>query len=102
MPSTAAFFGSSRNFFTGTLSPPIGKLATVPKFYSAAVLQREKYALWIFAAIDGQVHVVDGTSDRAARLNWGSDIASVRTSCGAGWQVLATGPLTGRRLGAGL
>ena len=33
--------------------------------------------------------MVDGMSEQASRLEWGSDIASVRTACGAGWQVLA-------------
>ena len=35
--------------------------------------------------------MVDGVSDLTVKLPWGSDLASVRTSCGAGWQVLATG-----------
>jgi hypothetical protein len=38
--------------------------------------------------------MVDGVSDQPARLNWGSDIVSLRTACGAGWQVLATGSAT--------
>jgi len=25
-----------------------------------------------------------------ARTNWGSDIAAIKTSCGSGWQILAT------------
>ena len=85
-----AFFASTRNFFTGALTPGVGKFTTVSKFYSAALLPREKYTLWLFAATDGQVHMVDGVSDQAARLGWGSDLASVKTACGAGWQVLAT------------
>jgi hypothetical protein len=86
----AAFFAPSRNFFTGALAPGIGKFTTVPKFYSAAFLPREKYLLWLFASVDGPVHMVDGVTDLTAKLNWGSDIASVKTSCGAGWQILAT------------
>lgn len=84
------FFAPTRNFFTGALSPGVGKFTTVSKFYSAAFLPRDKYVLWLFAALDGQVHMVDGVSDLTARLGWGSDVASVRTSCGAGWQVIAT------------
>jgi hypothetical protein len=84
------FFASTRNFFTGALAPGIGKFATVSKFYSAAFIPRDKYVLWLFAAVDGQVHMVDGVTDLTARLGWGSDVASVKTSCGAGWQVLAT------------
>lgn len=87
-----AFFTPSRNFFTGALAPGIGRFTTVPKFYSVALLPRDKYTLWLFAAVDGQVHMVDGVSDQVAKIGWGSDIASVKTSCGAGWQVLATSP----------
>ncbi len=89
---TAAFFASARNFFTGVLTPAVGKLTSVPKFYSAAWLPRGKYTLWLFAATDERVHLVDGVSDQSLRSDWGSDIGSVRTSCGAGWQVLATSP----------
>jgi len=85
-----AFFSPERNFFTGALTSPIGKFTNVPKFYSAAVLSRDK-PLWLFGATDGFVHVIDGTSDQPVRLPWGSDFTSVKTSCGAGWQILATG-----------
>ena len=88
----SAFFTPARNFFTGALSPGIEKQTTVKPFYSAAMLPRGKYQLWIFASIDGQVHLLDGVSDQtAAKPGWGSDIASVRSGCGLGWQVLVTG-----------
>jgi hypothetical protein len=48
--------------------------------------------LWFFAAVDGQVHMVDGVTDLTARVGWGSEVTSVKTSCGAGWQVLSTRP----------
>jgi len=48
--------------------------------------------LSLFAAVDGQVHLLDGATDQVmGKLGWGSDIASVRSGCGSGWQVLATG-----------
>ncbi len=90
IPQLSAFFASTRNFFTGALTPGVGRFTTVSKFYSAALLPRDKYTLWLFAATDGQVHMVDGVTDQPARLGWGSDLASVKTACGAGWQVLAT------------
>lgn len=86
----SAFFASTRNFFTGVVTPTIGKLSTVPRFYSAAFVPRERYALWLFTAADGKVHLVDGMSDQSSLLDWGSDIATLKTSCGSGWQVLAT------------
>jgi hypothetical protein len=86
------FFAPTRNFFTGALTPGVGKFATVPKFYSAALLPRDKYTLWLFQGIDGQTHVIDGLRDQAAKLGWGSDITNVKTTCGAGWQVLAVSP----------
>lgn len=90
VPNLAAFFASNRNFFTGVVTPAVGKFGTMPKFYSAAFVPRERYALWLFTATDGKVHLIDGMSDQSSLLDWGSDIATLRTSCGAGWQVLAT------------
>ena len=84
------FFAPTRNFFTGALTPGVGKFTTLSKYYSAAFVPREKYVLWLFASVDGQLHMVDGIGDVPARLSWNSNLASVRTSCGAGWQVLAT------------
>ena len=37
----AAFFAPTRNFFTGVLTPAVGKFRTVPKFYSAAFVPRD-------------------------------------------------------------
>jgi hypothetical protein len=89
-----AFFAPTRNFFTGVISPRVGNFTTVPKFYSLAFVPRDKYVLWLFATTDGSIHMIDGVSDLALKLapdkaGWGSDLATVHTSCGAGWQVLA-------------
>jgi hypothetical protein len=92
-----AFFAPTRNFFTGVLTPAVGKFSTVPKFYSAGFVPRDRYMLWLFASTDGKVHMVDGMSDQASKLDWGTDIATVRTNCGAGWQVLAAN--SGEQLG---
>jgi hypothetical protein len=85
----SAFFTPSRNFFTGVLSPGIEQQQTVGAFYSLAILPRDKF---LFAAVDGQVHMLDGvTNQTLGGADWGSDIASVQSGCGQGWQVLATG-----------
>ena len=90
IPAMGAFYAPTRNFFTGVLNSGIGKFTTVPKFYAAAFLPREKYLLWLFAATDGRLHMIDGVSEQVARVAWGSDVTTVKTSCGSGWQVLAT------------
>ncbi len=86
-----AFFAPARNFFTGGLSPGIGKVANVPSFYSAAALPRSSYTLWAFAAVDGSLHLVDGMTDQSIRgARWGSDLAAVHSSCGTGTQLLVS------------
>jgi hypothetical protein len=89
--SVRAFFAASRNFFTGALSPGIGKVSNVPSFYSAAAFPRSGYMLWAFAAVDGSLHLVDGMTDQAVRGGkWGSDLAAVHSSCGTGTQLLVS------------
>ena len=93
-----ATFAASRNFFAGALSPGMGKQSTVPAFYSAAALPRSPSPLWLLATVDGQVHLLDGATDQVLpKLGWGSEIASLRSGCGSGWQVLATGNGEGPR-----
>jgi hypothetical protein len=96
--SLNAFFSPTRDFFTGVLTPGIGQQKSVSAFYSAAPIARGNYVLWLFAAVDGKVHTVDGMTDLAlSEAGWGSDIASVKSTCGLGWQVLATGNSDGNR-----
>jgi hypothetical protein len=91
LASLSAFFSPTRNFFTGALAPGIGKETTVPNFYSAAPIPRSNYILWLFAGTDGQFYEVDGMSRQSlSRPLWGSDLASVKTSCGSGWQVITS------------
>ncbi|MGA2456951.1 MAG: hypothetical protein ABSF85_05255 [Terriglobales bacterium] len=89
--SVRAFYAPSRNFFTGALSPGIGKVSNVPSFYSAAGLPRSSYTLWAFAAVDGSLHLVDGVTDQVIRgAKWGSDLAAVHSTCGTGTQLLVS------------
>jgi len=86
----SAFFAPSRNFFTGVLSPGIGKQKSAVPFYSAAGIPKDKYILWLFSGTDGQLHLLDGINQQTAgKLRWGSDIAGIRTSCRPEWFVLA-------------
>jgi hypothetical protein len=86
----SAFFSPARNFFTGALVPGIGKQKSAPPFYSAAALPRANYVLWAFAALDGQVHLLDGFNQQVlSKVHWGSDVAAVHAACRQDWQVLA-------------
>jgi hypothetical protein len=86
-----AFFALSRNFYTGALSPGIGKVSNVPAFYSAAAFPRSTYTLWIFAGVDGSLHLVDGITDQLIRgAKWGSDLAAIHSNCGIGTQLLVS------------
>jgi hypothetical protein len=87
----SAYFNSGRNYFAGMLTPGIGRMP--PPFFSAAMLPRTKYALWIFAGVDGRVTASDGTNQLqlgGAALAWSSDIAAVRTECGSSTQLLSS------------
>ncbi len=65
--SVRAFFAPARNFFTGALSPGMGKISNVPSFYAAAAMPRPSYTLWVLTAVDGSIHMVDGMTDQAVR-----------------------------------
>jgi hypothetical protein len=87
----SAFFTPSRNYFNGGLSTGVGKISTVPAFYSAAPTLRDQSVWWLLAAVNGEVHLLDGETDQVLdKSEWGSDIAAVRSSCGSGWQIIAS------------
>jgi hypothetical protein len=86
----SAFFTPARNYFTGALSPGVGKQRSAAAFFSAASIPRDQYTLWLFSGMDGNLHLLDGVSEQTASPGWGSDIASVHSGCGSGWQLLAT------------
>ncbi|HKW19475.1 MAG TPA: hypothetical protein VJO35_18340 [Terriglobales bacterium] len=86
----SAFFSPTRNFFTGALVPGIGKQKSAPPFYSAAALPRTNYMLWVFAGLDGQVHLLDGFNQQVLnKIRWGSNLAAVHAACRQDWQVIA-------------
>lgn len=91
--SLGAFFSPARNFFTGVLA---GRAAgeNVPAFFSAATMQNGNSRLLVFAGTDGRARIfLNDTSAAAVIVNdWGSNITAVHSSCGNGWQVLASAP----------
>jgi hypothetical protein len=86
----SAFFSPARNFFPGALIPGIGKQNSAPPFYSAAAVPRANYSLWIFAGLDGQVHLLDGINQQIlGKVHWGSNVAAVHPACRPDSLVLA-------------
>lgn len=91
--SLAAFFSPARNFFTGVLAGPAAG-ESVATFFSAAYLQNGNSRQWVFAGTDGRSRIFLNDLSAAAILvnDWGSNVASVQSGCGSGWQILATAP----------
>lgn len=89
--TTTAFYNSARNYFTGAMVPAPAK--SFPPFYAAAQVKRGDVDGWVLTGIDGQTMIFDGSTIRglAGTRDFGSDIVSVRSGCGAGSQLLATG-----------
>lgn len=71
-----------------------GWRGSVGPFFSLTVLpEGSGGALLISAGVDGLVHIYDQASRAMATVpGWGSDVSSIKTNCGSGWQVLATRP----------
>src|SRR5262249_25893505 len=87
--SPRAFCSATRNFFTGVFT---GSSATKSSaaFYSAANVQSGGRDIWVFAGSDGRVRQLD-SADGELRVAWGSALAGVKSGCGSGWQILASG-----------
>ena len=83
-----AFYDSARDYLSGVLVPAFS--GTLPPFYSAAEVTRASGTATVFADIHGHVRMIDRGAqvEVAGSRDWGSDVASVHSGCGAGTQVL--------------
>ncbi len=90
LASQKAFYNAARNFFTGVVVPGFGP--KLPAFYSAAELVRTSSTAFLFADVNGAVHILEAGSHKLliGAQDWGSDIAAVRSDCGSGTQVLTS------------
>jgi hypothetical protein len=86
-----AFYNAARNYFTGVITPSLG--VDLPPFYSAALVSRPNGPALIIAGIDGKVQVVDNGALKpvSGARDWGSDFAILKSGCGSGAQVIASG-----------
>jgi hypothetical protein len=96
--SFTAFFSSNRNFFSGLLrganfnSAVKSIEASVPPFYSAAAIG-EANAIWTFTGTDGRARLYSSFSQAPHFYSgWGSEIATVHSTCGSQWQLLVSRP----------
>jgi hypothetical protein len=89
--SIKAFYNAARDYFTGVVTPTID--VDLPPFYSAALLPRSDGAGLLIDGIDGKVQLVESGVAKpvAGTRDWGSDFAALRTACGAGTQIVASG-----------
>ena len=89
-PTQNAFYDSARNYFMGVLTPGFGM--QLPPFYQAAEISHGGSSATLLDNVDGsavmvQNHVtvpINGTGD------WGSDLTTIHSACGAGTQVLVS------------
>ena len=91
-PALKAFYNTSRDYFTGVVTPSIG--VDLPAFYAAGMIPRAAGgAALLIAGIDGKVQLVENGGMRvvAGTRDLGSDFAVVRSGCGAGTQVIVSG-----------
>ncbi len=87
-----AFYNGARDFFTGVVSPSLG--VDLPAFYTAALVPRPAGgAALLIGGIDGKVQLVENGAlwTVAGTRDWGSDFAVLRSGCGAGTQIVASG-----------
>ena len=87
-----AFYNSARNYFTGVLASSTG--LDLRPFYTLAILPRPaNQPALLVESIDGKVQIAENGTLRpvAGTRDWGSDFAVVRSSCGTGAQVIASG-----------
>jgi hypothetical protein len=89
--SIKAFYNAARDYFTGVVTPSVD--VELPPFYSAALLPRSDGAGLLINGIDGKVQLVESGVAKpvAGTRDWGSDFAALRTGCGAGTQIIASG-----------
>jgi len=88
--SQNAFYNSTRNFFTGVLTPGFG--AKLVPFYSVADLKRPNSTAFVFVDTGGTAHLLEGDSRKliVGARDWGSDIAAVHSECGSGTHILTS------------
>jgi hypothetical protein len=87
--SPRSFFSATRNFFTGVFTGSNATKSSAP-FFSAANVQNGGRDTWVFAGTDGRFRQTD-LAESELRVSWGGALAGIKSGCGSGWQILASG-----------
>lgn len=83
------FYVPARNYFSGVLSPAYG--GELGPFYSAAEVPEAGGVATVMSDVKGHVRLLErgAQTEVTGSRDWGSDVAAVKSGCGAGTQVLA-------------
>jgi hypothetical protein len=90
---TFAFLAPAGNFFQWVTAVTSGAAkANQEPFFSLAGLEFDGEPAWISTETKGEVRLLSGKNrvTLAVTSAWGSELATVKTDCGNGWQVLST------------
>jgi hypothetical protein len=90
---TVAFLAPSGNWFqwAAAVTSNTTKISREP-FFSLAALEIVGEPAWISTGTKGDTRLVSGKNGNilGATSAWGSELATVKTDCGTGWQILST------------
>jgi hypothetical protein len=82
---------SSRRDVIPIYLPQLGEGRTIVPWFSAAPFEQDGRSKLIFTGKDGAARLYEADAEPVVvSRNWGSEIASIHSGCGAGWQVLIT------------
>jgi hypothetical protein len=91
-----AMLASGQNWFTWMSTSPPGNNAQAKHepFFSIAGLEVNGETGWITSGTDGKVRIISNKTGETigTTSGWGSELATVKTECGNGWQILTTRP----------
>ncbi|MFZ0274146.1 MAG: hypothetical protein WB524_20570 [Acidobacteriaceae bacterium] len=89
--SQKAFYNAMRDYFTGVMAPGFGMEMT--PFYQASDIPRPTGTGMLLNLVDGRLILIENNLLKpvTGANDWGSDFAVIRSECGSGVQVLASG-----------
>jgi hypothetical protein len=93
--ATLTYITASQNWFSFVSAPRLaGAAVKRDGFFSIAGLEINGEPGWVSSGTDGKARIftIKNLDILGTAPGWGSEIATVKTNCGNGWQILATRP----------